>query len=199
MCADSNRRVIDISTAAAENQIMTNVSPEGGHGVVATSPSVLGATITAQSVALSNDRATMKTIAEQTGGEAFVNTNDLRRVINRSLDDGSTYYTLAYTPPKQDDSGGYHRVVVKIPNKGLKLAYRRGYYSIPPVTESGTAGTAALRAALQPGMPPATSMLLTASIDTSRLDPQRCEDQLRHRQQRRGLRGRARQQEACAT
>jgi VWFA-related protein len=156
---------IDISTAAAENQIMTNVSPEGGHGVVATSPSVLGATITAQSVALSNDRATMKTIAEQTGGEAFVNTNDLRRVINRSLDDGSTYYTLAYTPPKQDDSGGYHRVVVKIPNKGLKLAYRRGYYSIPPVTESGTAGTAALRAALQPGMPPATSMLLTASIE----------------------------------
>ena len=156
---------IDISTAASENQIMTNVSPEGGHGVVATSPSVLGATITAQSVALSNDRATMKTIAEQTGGEAFVNTNDLRRVINRSLDDGSTYYTLAYTPPKQDDSGGYHRVVVKIPNKGLKLAYRRGYYSIPPITESGTAGTAALRTALQPGMPPATSMLLTASIE----------------------------------
>jgi hypothetical protein len=115
----------------------------------------------------------MKTIAEQTGGEAFVNTNDLRRVINRSLDDGSTYYTLAYTPPKQDESGGYHRVVVKTPNKNLKLAYRRGYYSIPLTTDSGAVGTAALRAALQPGMPPATSMLLTASIalpDTTRKD-----------------------------
>jgi VWFA-related protein len=155
----------DITAAASETQIMTNAAPDGAHGVVATSPSALGAHITAESVSLSNDRATMKTIAEQTGGEAFVNTNDLRRVINRSLDDGSTYYTLAYTPPKQDDSGGYHRVVVKIPNKGLKLAYRRGYYNIPQVTESGTAGTAALRAALQPGMPPATSMLLTASIE----------------------------------
>jgi len=156
---------IDISVATAENQIMTNVAPEGAHGVVGTSPSALGATITAESAELSNDRATMKTIAEQTGGEAFVNTNDLRRVINRSLDDGSTYYTLAYTPPKEDADGGYHRVVVKVPNKNLKLAYRRGYYSIPQPTESGAAGTAALRAALQPGMPPATSMLLTASIE----------------------------------
>ena len=67
----------------------------------------------------------MKNIAQQTGGEAFVNTNDLKRVINRSLEDGSTYYTLAYTPPKEDE-GGYHKVVVQVPNKSWKLAYRRG-------------------------------------------------------------------------
>jgi VWFA-related protein len=164
---------IDISVATAENQIMTDVVPGVAHGVTSATPSALGTTMNAETVALSNDRTTMKTIAEQTGGEAFVNTNDLRRVINRSLDDGSTYYTLAYTPPKQDESGGYHRVVVKTPNKNLKLAYRRGYYSIPLTTESGAVGTAALRAALQPGMPPATSMLLTASIalpDATRKD-----------------------------
>ncbi len=106
----------------------------------------------------------MKNIAQQTGGEAFVNTNDLKRVIARSLEDGSTYYTLAYTPPKEDE-GGYHKVVVQVPNKNWKLAYRRGYYSIPPATASGAVGTAALRTALQPGMPPATSMLLTASLE----------------------------------
>ncbi|HEY4934769.1 MAG TPA: VWA domain-containing protein [Terriglobales bacterium] len=156
---------IDISVETAANQIMTNAAPDGARGVVATSPSTLGATITAESVSLSNDRATMKTIAEQTGGEAFVNTNDLQRVINRSLDDGSTYYTLAYTPPKEDAGGGYHRVVVKTPNKNLKLAYRRGYYSIPHPVAVGEVGTAALRTALQPGMPPATSMLLTASTE----------------------------------
>jgi VWFA-related protein len=156
---------IDISVETAANQIMSDAAPDGARGVVATSPSTLGATMTAESVSLSNDRATMKTIAEQTGGEAFVNTNDLKRVINRSLDDGSSYYTLAYTPPKEDAGGGYHRVVVKIPSKNLKLAYRRGYYSIPPPTASGVEGTAALRTALQPGMPPATSMLLVASIE----------------------------------
>jgi len=155
---------IDISVATAENQMMNDVSPGVAQGVVAPSASNLGATINAETVSLTDDRTTMKTIAEQTGGEAFVNTNDLKRVINRSLNDGATYYTLAYTPPKDDDTGGYHRVVVQVPNKGYKLAYRRGYYSIPPVTSSA-AGTAALRAALQPGMPPATSMMLTASLE----------------------------------
>jgi VWFA-related protein len=155
---------IDISVATAENQMTNDVAPGVAHGVVAPSSSNLGATINAETISLADDRGTMMTMAEQTGGEAFVNTNDLKRVINRSLDDGATYYTLAYTPPKDDDTGGYHRVAVQVPNKKYKLAYRRGYYSIPQVT-SGAAGTAALRAALQPGMPSATSMLLTASLE----------------------------------
>src|SRR5215469_769232 len=155
---------IDISVATAENQMMSDVSPGVAHGVVTPSSSNLGATIYADTVSLTDDRTTMNTIAQQTGGEAFVNTNDLKRVITRSLDDGATYYTLAYTPPKDDDTGGYHRVVVQVPNKSYKLAYRRGYFSIAPVTSSA-AGTAALRAALQSGMPPAPSMMLTASLE----------------------------------
>jgi VWFA-related protein len=155
---------IDISMASSETQFMNDPAPPSSHGVVAPSSSGLGNTLSAQTTELINDRATMQNIAQQTGGEAFVNTNDLKRVIARSLEDGSTYYTLAYTPPKQDE-GGYHKVLVQVPNKNWKLAYRRGYYSIPPVTASGAVGTAALRTALQPGMPPATSMLLTASLE----------------------------------
>ncbi len=153
---------IDVSMAASETQFMNDPAPGSAPRVVSPSASNLGNTISAQTIGQMNDRTTMMNIAQQTGGEAFVNTNDLKRVINRSLEDGSTYYTLAYTPPKADE-GGYHRVSVQVPNKNWKLAYRRGYYSIPPVT-AGAVGTAALRTALQPGMPPATSMLLTASL-----------------------------------
>jgi len=63
--------------------------------------------------------------------------------------------------------------VVRVADRNMKLAYRRGYYSIPQPSASGAAGTAALRAALQPGMPPATSILVTTSIelpDASRKD-----------------------------
>jgi VWFA-related protein len=155
---------IDISVATAENQTMTDVAPATAQGVISPSASNLGSTITAQTIALSNDRMTMKNIAQQTGGEAFVNTNDLKRVMTRSLEDGSTYYTLAYTPPKDDPNGAYHRVAVSVSLKGAKLAYRRGYYSIPQPSASGEAGTAALRASLQPGMPPSTSLLFTASV-----------------------------------
>lgn len=155
---------IDISMAASETQFMNDPAPGTAPRAVASSASSLGNTLSAQTTGLVNDRVTMKNIAQQTGGEAFINANDLKRVINRSLEDGATYYTLAYTPPK-DDQGGYHRVAVQAPNKNWKLAYRRGYYSIPPVTASGAVGTAALRTALQPGMPPSTSMLLTASLE----------------------------------
>src|SRR3974390_130059 len=155
---------IDITMSAWETQFMNDVLPNTATSVTAPSSSTLGNTLSGQTTALVNDRVTMKNIAQQTGGEAFINTNDLKRLIARSLEDGATYYTLAYTPPK-DDHGGYHRVAVQVANKNWKLAYRRGYYSIPPVTASGAVGTAALRTALQPGMPPSTSMLLTASLE----------------------------------
>jgi VWFA-related protein len=156
---------IDIATAQSELQFMNDVVPNGSNRMNAASTNNLNNTLSEQTTALVNDRLTMKNIAQQTGGEAFVSTNDLKRVISRSLEDGSTYYTLAYTPPKEDEAGGYHRVTVQVPNKSWKLAYRRGYYSIPQTAVSSAVGTAALQAALQPGMPPSTSMLLTASIE----------------------------------
>ena len=168
-------RGIDISVSTAESQTMNDVAPSTAQGVVATSASNLGTTLAAQSVDMSNDRATMKSIAQQTGGEAFINSNDLKRVMARSLEDGTTYYTLAYTPPKEDPNGGYHRVAVNVSVKNAKLAYRRGYYSIPQPSGSGEAGTAALRTALQPGMPPSTSLLFVAQIqlpDATRKDVQ---------------------------
>jgi VWFA-related protein len=155
---------IDITVASAENQSMSDVLPATATNVVASSSSSLGATLNAETVSLADERTTMNNIAQQTGGQAFVNTNDLRRVIGRASEDGSTYYTLAYTPPKEDE-GSYHQVTVKLADKNLKLAYRRGYYSIPQPQSGGEAGAAALRAALQPGMPPATSVLFTTSIE----------------------------------
>ena len=155
---------IDIAMAASETQFMNDPAPGTAPRVIASSASSLGNTMNAQTIGLANDRVTMQTIAHQTGGEAFVNANDLKRAINRSLEDGATYYTLAYTPPKED-GGGYHRVTVQVTNQSWKLAYRRGYYNIPPVAATGAVGTAGLRTALQPGMPPSTSMLLTASVE----------------------------------
>jgi VWFA-related protein len=156
---------IDIATSQAESQFMTDVAPNGSTRVNAPSTNTLNNTLIEQTTAFANDRLTMKNIAQETGGEAFVSTNDLKRVMARSLEDGSTYYTLAYTPPKEDEAGGYHRVTVQVPNKSWKLAYRRGYYSIPQTAVSSAVGTAALQAALQPGMPPSTSMLLTAALE----------------------------------
>jgi VWFA-related protein len=75
-------------------------------------------------------QATMEEIAHQTGGEAFYNTNDLKGALKRSIEHGSTYYTLAYVPANKNWNGKLRKIDVTVSHSGLSLHYRRGYYAI---------------------------------------------------------------------
>jgi hypothetical protein len=147
-------RGVDISTSAPEAGVYTSAANSAEYGNL----------LATQAAGFSEERTTMKNVAEQTGGEAFLGTNDLQLAMRRSLDDGSTYYTLAYTPDKIDPQTAYHRLEVKLDQPGTKLAYRRGYYSSPQKAAPVEQGAAALRGALQPGMPQSTMLFLTASV-----------------------------------
>ena len=52
----------------------------------------------------------MNSVAEQTGGKAFYNTNDLNKAIRDSMEDGSTYYTLGYYPENKNWDGRFRRI-----------------------------------------------------------------------------------------
>ena len=82
----------------------------------------------------SNDYAdtkgAMDDIARETGGQAFIG-NDLKKIMERGIEQGSTYYTLAYSPTIKKWNGEYHKIEVKAAESGLKLEYRRGYYAVP--------------------------------------------------------------------
>ena len=75
---------------------------------------------------------TMNSIAEQTGGKAFYNTNNIDKAIRESMDDGATYYTLGYYPDNKNWDGNFRKIVVKVKRSGIKLHYRLGYYAIEP-------------------------------------------------------------------
>jgi VWFA-related protein len=79
-----------------------------------------------------NSHSTMNSVAEQTGGKAFYNTNDLNKAIRDSMEDGSTYYTLGYYPENKDWDGRFRRISVKINRPGIKLHYRQGFYAVEP-------------------------------------------------------------------
>jgi VWFA-related protein len=147
-------RGVDIRTSASASGEWTGASNAGNYGNL----------IGEQTAAFTEERTTMKQIAEQTGGEAFVGTNDLKLAMKRSMDDGSTYYTLAYTPDKIDPETAFHKIEVKTNQSNVKLAYRRGYYSAGQKVPEVAVGAAALRGALQPGMPPATMVFFTATV-----------------------------------
>ncbi len=77
----------------------------------------------------STNQIAAETIAQETGGRAFYNTNGLDTAMARAIDEGSHYYTLAYAPTNAKNDGKYRRISVKIPNESYKLSYRRGYYA----------------------------------------------------------------------
>ncbi|MCU1254095.1 MAG: VWFA-related domain protein [Candidatus Angelobacter sp.] len=79
-----------------------------------------------------NSHSTMNSVAEQTGGKAFYNTNDLNRAIRDSMEDGSTYYTLGYYPENKDWDGRFRRISLKVNRPGIKLHYRQGFYAVEP-------------------------------------------------------------------
>lgn len=92
----------------------------------------LGAAISAENSQLQNVHGAMNDMAERTGGKAFYNRNDIDNAINKSIEDGSTYYTLAYYPENKDWNGKFRKIQVKVNRSGVKLRHRLGYYAVDP-------------------------------------------------------------------
>jgi VWFA-related protein len=83
-----------------------------------------------------------ETIAQETGGRAFYNTNALDAAMAKAIDEGSHYYTLAYAPTNNKTDGRYRRIKVILPNNaGYKISYRRGYYADKPETRQSDDAT----------------------------------------------------------
>ncbi|MBZ5504546.1 MAG: VWA domain-containing protein [Acidobacteriia bacterium] len=76
--------------------------------------------------------STMNSVADQTGGKAFYNTNNLEKAIRESMDDGSTYYTLGYYPENKAWDGRFRKIAVKVNRPGAKLHYRQGFFAVEP-------------------------------------------------------------------
>jgi VWFA-related protein len=82
------------------------------------------------------ERATDDTIADQTGGHAFYNTNDFAQAAQDALDKGSNFYTLTYTPSNQNLDTRFRTITVKVSQPNLHLTYRNGYYAVDPDTDT---------------------------------------------------------------
>jgi VWFA-related protein len=72
---------------------------------------------------------TLYTLAADTGGKAFMDTNDLSGVFNVVQKDTSAYYVLGYTSSNHLKDGKYRRLKVQINRPDVKLEYRAGYYA----------------------------------------------------------------------
>ena len=72
---------------------------------------------------------TLVTLAADTGGKAFLDSNDFSKVFKGVQDDTSMYYLLGYHSTNTARDGKYRRITVKVNRPGVKLDFRRGYYA----------------------------------------------------------------------
>jgi len=72
---------------------------------------------------------TLYTLAADTGGKAFMDTNDLSGVFSQVQKDTSAYYVLGYTSSNHLKDGHFRRLKVQINRADVKLEYRPGYYA----------------------------------------------------------------------
>jgi len=72
---------------------------------------------------------TLVTLASDTGGRAFLDSNDFSKIFKGVQQDTSTYYLLGYHSTNPARDGHYRRIVVKSNLPSVKIDYRRGYYA----------------------------------------------------------------------
>ena len=79
--------------------------------------------------------AIMQTIAHDTGGRAYYNTNDLTGSMMEAFNDGSNYYSLSYVPATQKWDGQFRKIRLHVDRAGDKTL-------LPPRLLRGGAGQA---------------------------------------------------------
>ena len=72
---------------------------------------------------------TLSTLAADTGGKAFFDTNDFSGVFTQVQKDSSAYYVLGFTSTNPSKDGHYRRLKVQVNRADVKLEFRPGYYA----------------------------------------------------------------------
>jgi VWFA-related protein len=118
--------------------------------------------------AVSGNVEILRSVADDTGGRVFMNSNNIAGSIRSAIDDAEAYYVLGYYAPSQSDDGRYRRIAVTTRAAGVDLRYRRGYFA----TQSDASGSdrkAAIERALRDVLD-ATSVPVTVAVGPGTLE-----------------------------
>ena len=106
-----------VAGGEAQNASLRGVSAYSGQSTI----NALNSNFTTQE--------TLVTLASDTGGRAFLDSNDFSKIFKGVQQDTSTYYLIGYHSTNSARDGRYRRIVVKLNQPGMKIDYRRGYYA----------------------------------------------------------------------
>ena len=112
--------------------------------------------VDARGLAISTDIdsiETMREMARETGGRAYVNQNEIKDGVAQAFSDQSAVYTIGYYPENKKYDGQYRSIKIKLNKSGVEMFHRRGYYAIDPTQLKGYNPNQEVAAALGDALP----------------------------------------------
>jgi VWFA-related protein len=88
-----------------------------------------GSAVSSQITSLLDTRETLASLAADTGGRTFYDTNDFTQAFQRIQADNSTYYLLGYSPSNTKSDGRFRRIRVEVDRPGVRVNARPGYFA----------------------------------------------------------------------
>lgn len=147
---DLSRRFMEVIARANSNRVSFYTVDASGlnihSGIGAENRAVGSKHVVSTAVSGTRNRnlqSTLLLMAERTGGQAIINTNDVTDGLARFARDFDNYYSLGYRAPGIHP-GRYHSIEVRLRNgrKGLELRHREGYRDKPVEAQLADAVTA---------------------------------------------------------
>jgi VWFA-related protein len=80
---------------------------------------------------------TLVALASDTGGKAFLDTNDFAGVYSKVIADTSAYYLIGYSSSNPAHDGRFRRIKVRLNKPELRVEHRNGYYANRDFVHSG--------------------------------------------------------------
>jgi len=84
----------------------------------------------------SDVQASLRALAEGTGGALVANTNEFRKPLQRIADDLETHYELTYRPTSNTYDGRLRTISVKSAHSDWRVESRLGYFAMPSLSET---------------------------------------------------------------
>lgn len=126
----ANRASVVIYTMDARGLAITGLT--AADNTSGRSPQEIEASLSDRRQQLFDTQDGLRYLAQQTGGFAIINNNDLSGGIRRILDDQS-YYLIGYVPDDETfdpKTRQFNRLEIKLKRPGLKARYRSGFYGV---------------------------------------------------------------------
>lgn len=155
-----------IAAATRGNVTIYAVDPRGlmtpdsdlieASGVASDEPNLgLGVQSAMNELRLSQD--SLRELAEETGGVAFVNRNNVDEAFDRIVAENSSYYVLGYYPTNDRRDGRFRRIELRVTRPGVTVRARRGYVAprgrAATTTKASNELDAAMKAAIESPLP----------------------------------------------